>query len=637
MPERTRHFVIGTAGHIDHGKTSMVIQLTGRDTDWLKEEKERGMTIDLGFAFLGDNITIIDVPGHEKFIRNMVAGVSTIDLVLLVIAADDGVMPQTREHLDILNLLQIKNGIIVITKTDIVESDWTELVVDDIQDLVNDTFLKDAPIIKISNESGEGIPVLKSEIMNTLKKVAAKKDKGVFRLPIDRVFSMKGFGTVVAGTVLSGSLTTEQPVELLPHGITARVRGLEIHEQKVERVNIGERAAVNIAGVEKETIGRGDVLAEPDFFKPTRYFDAKFYLLKSSPKKLRHNARIRVHVGTNEVIGRISVLDRDEIEPGEMTYVQFRLEKPVVADFDDRFVVRQYSPVYTIGGGKILNAHPKRHKRFSKEIIEQFEMLDQGDSARMIEQFLLDRKFSKFALQEICQQLSISESDAERYVEELVSNGQIHPMVEKSQTVYLHQQHYSEIRGRIMGALQEYHSTNPSKRGMSKTELKVAVGRKIDPEIINKIMEDLNRENEVKFIDSKVALASHEPQFSEKEKQVLDQVRELFIHEKFATPNPSETADKLNLSQQEVDYAINVLLDSYELVKLEDGIYFHIENIREAEQRIRKFFENNNELTVSDCRQLFNNSRKYNVPLLNYFDKTGLTVRQQDVRVLNRS
>ncbi len=635
MLDRTRHFVIGTAGHIDHGKTSMVIQLTGKDTDWLKEEKERGMTIDLGFAFLGDNITIIDVPGHEKFIRNMVAGVSTIDSVLLVIAADDGVMPQTKEHLDILNLLQIKQGIIVVSKTDVVESDWTELVIEDIRELVKDTFLENAPVIKISSETGEGIPELKTEILNQLKKITSRRDKGVFRLPIDRVFSMKGFGTVVAGTVMSGHLSIDQTVELLPHGIKARVRGLEIHEHKVTEVNIGDRAAVNLAGVEKEMIGRGDVLTEPDFYKPTRFFDAKFYLLKSNPKKLKHNARVRIHLGTSEVIGRISILDKEQLDPGEMAYAQFRLEKPVVADFDDRFVVRHYSPVFTIGGGKILNAHPRKYKRFSKEVIQRFELLEQGDATRIIEQFLLGKKYSAFSIKEICLQISISESDAEKHIHELVTSNQIYPIRDKSQIVYLHQFYYHDIRERIKQSLDVYHSQNPALRGMSKTELKVALGVIIDQEIFNKILEDLNQENVTTYFDSKIALYTHEPKFSDKEMQVMNQIADLYLKEKYSTSNPEEVAKKLNLTRKDVNKAIDVLIDSSKLVKLEEGILFHSQCIEEAKIKIREFFNNHDELTVGDCRQLFNNSRKYNVPLLNYFDKSGLTVRQHDVRVLN--
>lgn len=635
MSDRTRHFVIGTAGHIDHGKTSMVIQLTGKDTDWLKEEKERGMTIDLGFAFLGDNITIIDVPGHEKFIRNMVAGVSTIDSVLLVIAADDGVMPQTKEHLEILNLLQIEQGIIVVSKIDIVEPDWTELVIEDIRELVKDTFLENAPIIKISSETGEGIPELKTGIVNQLKNISAKRDKGVFRLPIDRVFSMKGFGTVVAGTVLSGHLTTDQNVELLPQGIKVRVRGLQIHEHQVTEVNIGDRAAVNLAGVEKETIRRGDVLTELDFYKPTRFFDGKFYLLKSSPKKLKHNARVRIHLGASEVIGRISLLDKEKLEPGEMAYAQFRLEKPVVTDFDDRFVVRYYSPVFTVGGGKILNAHPRRHKRFSNEVLKRFELLEQGDATRIIEQFLLAKKYSAFSLKEICLQISISEADVEKHIHELVRSQQVNPISEKSQIVYLHQYYYHDIRNRTEQSLEKYHSQNPALRGMSKTELKVALGIKVDQGVLNKILEDLQQENRIKYFDTKIALAGHEPKFNDREKHVMDQIDGLYQKEKFSTPNPQEAAKKLNLSQQDVDRAIDILLDSGVLVKLEEGIYFHLQCIEDAEKQIWEFFNDHDELTVGDCRQMFNNSRKYNVPLLNYFDKTGLTVRQQDVRVLN--
>jgi selenocysteine-specific elongation factor len=340
-------------------------------------------------------------------------------------------------------------------------------------------------------------------------------------------------------------------------------------------------------------------------------------------------------LGTSEIIGRISILDKDELAPGEIAYAQFRLEKTVVADFDDRFVVRHYSPVFTIGGGKILNAHPRRHKRFSNEVLMRMEMLEQGDASKIIEQFLFGKKHSAFSLKEICLQISITKSEAEKHIHELINDQQIYPINQKSQTVYLHQRHYHDIRERIKQSLEMYHSKNPAMRGMSKTELKTGLGITVDQEIFNKIMEELKQEKLIKQFDSKIALSTHEPTFNDKEKQVLDQVADLYSKEKFSTTNPEEAAKKLNLSQQEVDKAIDVLLDSVKLVKLEDNIFFHTQCIEEAEQKIREFFNTHDELTVGDCRQLFNNSRKYNVPLLNYFDKLGLTVRQQDVRVLN--
>jgi len=630
-----RHFVIGTAGHIDHGKTTLVKKLTGTDTDWLKEEKERGMTIDLGFAFLGENITIIDVPGHEKFIRNMVAGVSTIDLVLFVIAADDGVMPQTKEHLEILNLLQIQQGIIVISKIDLVDSDWTELIIDDVKSLVKGSFLEQAPIHKISTESNHGIEELKGVILHNAESATERKDKGVFRLTVDRVFTMKGFGTVVAGTVLSGTMTPDRMIELLPQRLKLRIRGLQIHEHKVDSVKIGDRAAINLIGIEKETIERGNVLAEPDFFRPTRFLDATIYLLKSYTKNLKNTARVRIHIGTSEVLGRISILDKDEIAPGETSYIQIRLEKPVVADINDRFVLRSYSPVMTIGGGRILDVHPKRHKRFSNKIIEKFKQVESGEPQTVVEQFLLEKKYQPVSVSQIAQSLSISTDEIETILHNLINQKLVHILEEKGQRIFIHHQNYDMARTNIIKALQTYHEKFPTKRGINRNDLKVMIQISVDTVLMNDLLNELKNSKEIILFDNKIALSSHTPQISAEQKVWMKQIAINYLSEKMTTSSPQNLATKLNLPVDHVEQTINLLLESNELIKVDDGIIFHRDNIEVAKNLIIHFFDTNQELTVADCRQLWDTSRKYTVPLLNYFDRIGLTVRQHDVRILN--
>ena len=635
MENIKRHFIIGTAGHIDHGKTSLVNHLTGTDTDWLKEEKERGMTIDLGFAFLGENITIIDVPGHEKFIRNMVAGVSTIDLVLFVIAADDGIMPQTKEHLEILNLLQIQQGIIAITKTDIVEPEWTELVIDDVKDFVKGSFLENAPIVKVSNENGQGVDELKDKLLQHAATAKERMDRGVFRLPIDRVFTMKGFGTVVAGTVLSGELTPDRTVELLPQRVRLRIRGLQIHEQKVKRVKIGDRAAVNLIGIEKEAISRGSVLAEPDFYRPTKFLDAKLYLLKSSPRSLKNRTRVRFHIGTSEIIGRVIILDKEKMTPGESAYIQLRLEKPVVTDIDDRFVMRSYSPIITIGGGRILDVHPRRHKRFSSPIIEKFKLLEDGNAQTVIEQFLIEKKFLPVSKLQISQALSVSMEGLNPLLEKMISDKIIHPIEEKVQTTYLHQKFYEQATQKLTNALKNYHAKNPTKRGVNKTELKILIGISVDQNLVNILLDELTRQGQIVVFENKIALAEHKPKIQQKQKELMDQVDKIYLKEKLTTSSTSVIAAKLNISENEINNVIEILIDSNTLLKVDDGIIFHRANVEEAKKLIIGFFRNKEELTVGDCRQFLNTSRKYTVPLLNYFDRIGLTVRQHDVRVLN--
>jgi len=635
MTQMKRHYVIGTAGHIDHGKTAMVKQLTGTDTDWLKEEKERGMTIDLGFAFLGDDITIIDVPGHEKFIRNMVAGVSTIDLVLLVIAADDGVMPQTREHLDILKLLQIKHGIVVITKIDLVEPEWVELVIDDVKDLVKGTFLEAAPIVPISNETGQGIDALRQHIYDRLVHAEDRQDRGIFRLPIDRVFTMKGFGTVVAGTVLSGSLTPDQSVELLPRGQKLRVRGLQIHEQNVKRVKIGDRAAVNLAGIEKEAIKRGDVLAATGAFRPTRFFDAKFYLLESASKDLKHGTRIRLNIGTSEVIGRVSILDKEEIKPGESAYIQFRLEKPVVPDVGDRYVVRTYSPVYTIGGGMVLDIHPPRHKRFSSEVLDKIATLESGDPEKIVEQFLRSNKYHRITLAQIAQQASLAADQVEQVIRKLQDQKQCYRYSEKGQDYFIHYSYYAELKEKVIQALEEFHQKNPTRLGVSRTDLKVLINLPADVLLFNKTLDELLEAGKVQISGNRIALAAHQLQVTERQQKLMDRIANIFFDRGFTTPGMVQIAEQIGIKEKEVNEILQILLETGVLIKAEEGILFHKDRVDEARRLIQSHFDQEYQLTVADFREMIASSRKYAVPLLNYFDSIGLTIRQHDVRVIN--
>ena len=635
MDKLERHYVIGTAGHIDHGKTALVKQLTGKDTDWLKEEKQRGMTIDLGFAFLGEDITIIDVPGHEKFVRNMVAGVSTVDLVLLVIAADDGIMPQTREHLDILKLLQIKQGIIALTKTDLVEEDWVELVVEEIQELVKGSFLENAPIFPISNETGQGIAELRKTISDLIINTEERQDKGIFRLPIDRIFTLKGFGTVAAGTVLSGSVSIDQFVELLPQKSKLRIRGLQIHDQNVKRVKTGDRAAINLAGIEKSAVTRGNVLAQPDYFNPTKFFDAQFYLLESAPRELKHNARIRLNIGTNEVIGRVSILDKNEIKPGESAYLQFRLENPIIADVGDRYVVRSYSPVFTIGGGVVVNTNPRRHKRFSEQVLSKIKILEQGDPGQMIEQILIKNKFKFITPEKLAKQVALTIEGVEALIRKLEENNLCFRYVEKGQTFFLHQKYYDELKEILISTLTGFHEKNPTKRGISKTDLKVLVGVTDDLNLFNVVLNDLKQKSKINVIENKAALTSFQIQVNEKQKKHMQEISSILFDEGFATSNIEGLSKKMNLSRDQVSEIISILLETGELLRVEDGILFHQKNINNAKSKLTDLFKNNQSITIGDFRKLLDTSRKYAVPLINYFDSLGLTIRQGDVRIFN--
>ena len=378
-----KYIILGTAGHIDHGKSSLVKALTGIDPDRLKEEKERGITLDLGFASLdlpgGSRLGIVDVPGHEGLIKNMLAGVGGIDIVMLVIAADEGIMPQTREHLAICDLLHVKKGLIALTKTDLVDKDWLVLVQDEVREYIKGTFLENSPLVPVSSKTGENLPLLVQELAGLAAEVTPKSPNGILRLPIDRVFTMKGFGTIVTGTLLSGMISTEQEVDILPRGIRTKVRGIQSHNLTVQRSVAGQRTAVNLQGVDKAQISRGDIIVSTGFFTPTKTLDAKLDLLKQAPRGLKTGARIRFYNTTQEAMGRITLLEMNELPPGGETYVQLRLEQPVILQHGDRYILRFYSPMETLGGGMVLNPHTRRHKQTTMEqSLENLRVLEKG-------------------------------------------------------------------------------------------------------------------------------------------------------------------------------------------------------------------------------------------------------------------
>jgi len=471
------HFVIGTAGHIDHGKTSLVKALTGTDTDKLKEEKERNITIDIGFAFMGDDITIIDVPGHEKFIKNMVAGVSTIDFVLFVIAADDGIMPQTREHLDILKLLQIKDGIIVLTKAEMVEEDWLEMVEEEISDYMQDSFLADAPIVVVDSLSGRGIDKVKAMITDRKKHKEERVDKGIFRLPVDRVFSIKGHGTIITGTILSGNIREGDMLTLQPSGKEVRVKGIQCHGERKKSLTVGNRAAINVHGVTTSDISRGDILVTPGYLLPTYMFDSRFYLLNNA-KELDNRTRVRVHAGTKEVFGRIIILDKENLQPGEEALVQIRLEEDMNLSPGERYVVRTYSPQFTIGGGSIIRTSAKKSKRFDKENIKILQELEKGDPEEVVEELLLQSKLIPFSINDLAKKLAKTADELKQLLKVLLEKKIITAIGPGKNAVYFHNINVSLIEQSILSNLDKFHEQNPYRAGMSKADIRTKSQRR---------------------------------------------------------------------------------------------------------------------------------------------------------------
>ena len=405
-----KHFILGTAGHIDHGKTSLVRALTGRETDRLKEEQKRGISIESGFTWAdlpsGDRVGIVDVPGHERFIKNMLAGASGIDIVMLVIAADEGIMPQTKEHLNILNLLQIKNGVVVITKIDLVDEEWLEMITESIRQDLKNTFLANAPIVNVSSISGEGIETLLKEITLITERVESRTGEGFFRLPVDRVFSLTGYGTVVTGTLTAGQISEGAKVTIYPSGVESKVRSIQIHEQPAATAIAGQRVALNLAGVSKESINRGDIIAFPGSMETTMMIDGRMELLKDSLLEIENRDRLRLHLGTAEVMCRVVLLDREVLKPGETALVQLRLEEEIACRKGDPFVLRFYSPMITVGGGVVIEGNPPKRKRFKEDTITELSVKELGEPKEILEQYLIknghnfaDRKTVIFNIQ----------------------------------------------------------------------------------------------------------------------------------------------------------------------------------------------------------------------------------------------
>lgn len=626
------HIIIGTAGHIDHGKSSLVKKLTGTDPDRLSEEQERGMTIDLGFAFLNENIAFIDVPGHEKFIKNMVAGVSTVDMAMLVIAADDGVMPQTREHLDILSLLQLQTGVVAITKIDMVDDEWVTLVEDDVKGLLAGTFLENSPLYKVSSTTGVGISELRTALTELAGEPSSRTDRGVFWMPVDRSFTIKGFGTVATGSVLSGSLKPGDSVELLPAQKPLKVRGIQAHGHSVEKTVLGDRAAINISNATKDEIKRGDVLATVGYTKPGKIFDTKLHLLKSAKKPLKQRSRIRVHIGTREILARIRPLDKDKIGPGEESFVQLLFEEDAVAMRRDPFVFRQYSPPVTIGGGTILDTNPvKRHKKFDKNVLDKLQKMEQQDPAELLLSTLISFTDSLVNIKELAKITGLQTELVQQLLNNL-SEDHIIKSGPSSNPSYFHIINLNRIKDQIENTLSQFHKKAPLKPGMNKAELK---NQTKNPHIFQLALKELIKENILKEDQQLIKLARHTIKLSQDDQKIAQHVNTLLLENKYSTPNEDEMCKTLGHNITDIRRVLGALQGLGDIVRLEGNIYFHKETLGSAKKMLFEFRKNSDEISVSQFREALGTTRKYAMALLGYFDEIGLTERIGEVRVIN--
>jgi len=629
-----RQYVIGTAGHIDHGKTALVKALTGIDTDNLPEEKARGITVNIGFAHLSDNITIIDVPGHERLIKNMVAGVSTIDLVLFVIAADDGIMPQTREHLDIVKLLGIQHGIFVITKMDLADQEWIKLVGQDIRNLSSETVFGGAPIISTSVSSGEGIENLRKLILEELSKIPPKYDLEIFREPIDRLFNVKGFGTVITGTVLSGSLKTGDALEIQPSGIPSRARTLQTHDSEVKQVRAGFRAAVNLAGVDLHQIERGHVLVQPNLYRPVEIINARLTILKTCPQPLKTNQRVRFHIHTTEALARIIIPDKNELKSGDSTYVHIRLEHPVHAAYQDRFIIRQYSPQITIGGGIVLKVNPSRfRKKHSVDFQKSMQAMESEDPKEKILASFDKELNQPLSLDQLKVSTNIAYVELERIIEESISKKDMFKQRTGQETVYYSKGQVEGVLENLISELRGDHKSFPNRPGMNERELSSKLEKQFSQEHFQLAVDLGLDQGKIKLEKQVISLADFRPQFSSRESQLLEQISRHYLEAKFTPPTLKEALEIFHVSEKELKELLVLLSRQGELIRVDETFVFHKSAIDEIHKKVKAFFERKPEMSVGEFKEMTGTTRKHAIPLLGYLDSRKITERAGDVRI----
>ncbi|MGA2527226.1 MAG: selenocysteine-specific translation elongation factor [Smithellaceae bacterium] len=632
-----KHFVLGTAGHVDHGKTALIKALTGIDTDRLKEEKERGITIELGFASLnlpsGQTLGIVDVPGHEKFIKNMVSGAAGIDLVMMVIAADEGIMPQTKEHLHICSLLGISKGIIALTKIDLVEKDWLELVQSEISEFLRGSFLEGAPIVPVSALKEKGLDNLIKALEATINNIPEKADSGIFRLPVDRVFTMKGFGTVVTGTLVSDRIKSGEDIQILPEEIAARIRGIQVHNQPVEEAWAGQRTAINLQGIEKSAIKRGDILARPETIRPSQRLDVFVEFLSSNSKNLKNRTLIRLHTGTSEIIARVILLEKDEIAPSQKAFAQLVLADKDVVVAGDRFVLRSYSPITTIGGGQIIDPLPAKHKRLNSKIIDELNLLQTGTLPEKISVILERTGFTGINLRGVAFRLGINAKKIREALENLFSSKKAF-LLDSDDTTVISAYFANQLEELIGKNLTAYHKKNPLQEGISKEELKASLGHFISSKLFNMTMSSLNKKGSIVSDKNNVRLSGHQVQLAGELDSLRQAISKIYNEASLAPPSITDVMSKFKDQKAKAQSIINLMLKDGDLIKINEELCFARETLEKLRGDYKALLIKDGQATPASFKDLTALSRKYIIPLMEYFDMSKLTVRVADHRIL---
>lgn len=624
-----KNIIVGTAGHIDHGKTTLIKALTGRNTDRWEEEQRRGITIDLGFTYFdlknGDRVGIIDVPGHEKFINNMVAGVVGMDLVLLVVAADEGIMPQTREHMDILGLLGIKKSILVINKCDLVDEEWLELVEEEIQEELEGTFLEGAPVVKVSAATGQGLDELTDTIQQLMSdEVVAKDTQTIPRLPIDRAFTLSGFGTIITGTLISGTITREDVLEMYPIGKECKIRNIQVHGQNQDKCYAGQRVAINLSNVKKKEIRRGCVLAPKNSMKNTDLLDVKLKVLEDSMRILTNHERLHLYTGTSEILCRAVLLDKEQIGPGEEGLVQLRLEEEIAVKRGDRFVVRFYSPMETIGGGIVLEPNPVRKKRFDAQAIEELKKKESGSLGDVMELQIKEHGDTMITLAELAKVMAHSVDELKEYLEELEESGTIFVFPMKKDTYLWHRDSEFAVRQKIEETLQKYHSEHPYQYGMKKAEIHNTFLKKIKPNIFDAYIERMTGENVYGRREEYLSLPGYEVPKDAMYLQTEKLIEDTFEKAGYDFVRFSEI-DFGKIPRQTAEDVVLMMIDEGKVLRINEEMFTMKHLMDEAKEKIQNHLKEENLITIAQVRDMFSTSRKSAKPILEYMDSIKVT------------
>lgn len=634
-----KHVIIGTAGHIDHGKTTFIKALTGKNTDRLKEEQKRGISIELGFTYFdlpsGQRAGIIDVPGHERFIKNMLAGVIGIDVIILVVAADEGMMPQTEEHLAILDLLGIKKGFLLITKTDLVEEEWVDLVEEEIREEVKGTFLEDSPIVRVSSTTGEGIKGAIDIIDKLTKDIEEIDTEDIPRLPVDRVFTISGFGTIVTGSLLSGKFALGEEVQIFPGDKIGRIRSIQVHDADTKEAYAGQRVAINLAGLSKEDIDRGSIVAPKNSMKETMMLDVKVKLLKSLDRNILNRTRLKVYLGTREVLCRLVLLDRDELRPGEEAYAQLRLEESVVAKRGDTFILRFYSPMFTIGGGEILDISPSKKKRFDEESLLEMEIKEYGDSKDVLEKIIEDKSPEFPSITDLALLTSMLEEDVIKDLDLLVEEKKVMVFTLTKDIYPIHSNYFNHIEEEIISELNKYHNKYPLRPGIGKEEIRSKYLRRAKPRVGESLLNLLIENGYIEQIEENIKLKDFNVTYDQNQTKIKDGIIKILKDNQYLPPKKSEMHETIGVKKEEYEEVLNSLITSGEIIRLGEDVIFLKESYKSSLDMLKEYIIEKGSISIAEYRDLLNTNRKNALTLLEHFDQLKITKRDGESRILN--